>query len=138
MTLKLLPIIILLVSCSSYKQIKKPRLIVNGKTHHSWIENRRPPIYGDGLEAGCVVMGEFEVDLQFYGDGGSGIIKDVNNRKGVSQAQVIIGEIAGPHLVVTTNDSGSFRIATIRDIKTLSVMALGYRQIFIHPHFSAR
>jgi hypothetical protein len=74
----------LLAGCSSYQSATKPRLIANGKTRHSWIENRRPPRYGDGLEGGCLALGEFEVHLLIYRDSTNGIIKDVNSKKPVS------------------------------------------------------
>jgi hypothetical protein len=135
MKLKLLPILILFAGCSSYKQVTKPRLFANGKTHHSWIENRRPPVYGDGLEAGCVVSGEFEVHLQSDGDSISGIIIDVNSKQAVPYAQIKIERIPDTALFIKANDSGSFHIPTVRGIRSFSVVAIGYRQIFIHPHF---
>lgn len=129
----LIPILFILGGCFSANLATKPRLTANGKTHNSWIENRQPPKYGDGLEAGCVVQNEFEIHLQIKRHGLGGVIKDVDNHQPIRNAVIEIEKKNGSLVFTTSDSTGKFNIPADNNIKSLSVTSLGYRKLQIRP-----
>lgn len=109
--------------------------MANGKPRHSWIENRRPPVYGDGLEAGCLIMREFEILLQIKSDTLSGIVKDVNSKDPVPHATINIENREASVLPMLTDSAGRFNFGAANSIKLLSITALGYREIRVRPRW---
>jgi hypothetical protein len=121
-----------IIACKTPGGITWPALTINSKPAHAKIINRKPPLYGDGTNAGCVVLHEMQLDITMQEKLLlAGAVKDVSTKEPLTGATIHLFAERNKSFTISAGRHGEFALEIPAKIKRIEIESIGFRKLSV-------